>query len=252
MAGSGKATIFEKACQGDPPAITEMLSAEHDSIVRMCERVVIPGDSATECAEGLANEVYLKARDSLLNAGNLEFANQVKLRAWLRRIVRSVFIDQVRRGRVEQGARSKYFKKSNLAMVNLTRDDGTPWVDIFHDEGPHREEERYWINSIIVKAAKKMKRRDQEIILKKYLEGKSPADIAADLAITKKAAQSRIDRARANMATAIAEDIRPSALSFYPASIRGFLRELHTALKKDRGKARRRIVLKKGNERRNR
>lgn len=168
--------------RGDDPAWREFHSAYWPRLFRY-HLVLSRGNEAT--AQEAAHQTFLRAVRHIR-----EFDSEAVLWGWLTALARSVAVDEIRRQTRQRSLLDRFFHRQSSA-------NGTPQADA---------DER--LLALLEAHLAALPEAERTLIERKYLAGESVRDLAASLAITEKAVDSRLVRARHQLRQSVLAALR--------------------------------------------
>jgi RNA polymerase sigma-70 factor, ECF subfamily len=187
------ALLVRRYLGGDAKAF-ELLVARH---ARLAGAVALSVVSDYDAAKDVVQEAFLKALEGL---SALE--DPAAFKGWLRNVVRTTALDHLRRRKVTGRAAE--------ALPGQDEDDGAPLPA--PDVGPDDLMQKAELRERVREEVAQLPESQREVVLLKYLDGRSYEEIADVTGLTVNTIESRLFRARATLRKRLAERFGPSDL----------------------------------------
>jgi RNA polymerase sigma factor (sigma-70 family) len=167
------ADLVQHVSSGDDSAFAVLDARHRPALIRYAASLL----RSRHDAEDVVQDVLIRVHHALRHGGRPD-----ELRPWLYRMTRNRAIDELRRVRWGVGS---------LADDDLLGDDrrADPAGILVHRESLHH----------LLEDLAGLPQRQREALLARELEGRSPAQVAAQLGVSVMAAQKLVARARANL-----------------------------------------------------
>jgi RNA polymerase sigma-70 factor (ECF subfamily) len=183
--------LIRRYLAGDVAAF-ELLVARH---ARLAGAVALSVVSDYDAAKDVVQEAFVKVLEGLR-----ALDDPASFRGWLRNVVRTTALDHLRRRKVTGRAAE--------ALPGQDEDDGRalPGPDVTPDDLLQRAELRAHVREEVAL----LPESQREVVLLKYLDGRSYEEIADLTGLTVNTIESRLFRARATLRKRLAERFGPS------------------------------------------